>query len=134
MVAERKQAVESSIVIGLVFVVVAVVFLAAVGMNTRPRAVDSRVRHRTERGLVNDAGYLDDEGWIPNDTGPIVGYALVSQGGQVVGHVPIRRLNLRPGWESGQKGMRPYTREAREEWERWHERAGESVIAEGLES
>lgn len=124
------------VVYGVVLSIVAVVFLAVLGCaraptderpprlrsGQAPRLRPIRLRsgrQAASRGTerVRDAGYAEDEGWVPDSLGPVAGYARLWQGGRLVGYAAMHRLHLPPGWEAGRKGMRPYTKRAREEWE-----------------
>lgn len=108
------------ILIGLSAVGAAILFFAILGALACPTPPTERLPSDplTTEDNQPDGDVTDDEGWIPLDTSPIVGYASITQGGERVGSVGVRRLNLQPGWEAGQNGMRPYTKKARDEYAR----------------
>lgn len=117
------------LVMGIVLVLVVLVFFAAIGCtkNTRDRGARSIGEASTRRTSrrVDGAGYAEDEGWIPLATSPTGGYASLSQGGRLVGSVEVRHLHLPPGWQAGPRGMRPFTKKAREDYEERQGRRGQ---------
>lgn len=110
------------IIMGLVALIGFLALLAALGM-TRPssrRAGCSQDCASVHWRMSSDDHdrLHDDYPWQPHALGEVMGYASLSQGGHVVGYTEVRRFHLRPGWQSGQQGMRPYTTKARAELER----------------
>lgn len=107
------------IVLGVMAIIGFGVFVAIIGVLNghigQPETQPVRLPNLYGRPTWEDD---PDNPWMPLDTSSTGSYASTSQGGKVVGYVEVRRLHLRPGWQAGQKGMRPYTREAKEAWRR----------------